>query len=65
MLNINDYILIEDIENKYLSSVNGYKYLRRLASNCPMPKGYKSITYIHNNCVYDNNGTLRSKFWGS
>lgn len=63
MLNVSNYTLIGDIENKYLSHINGHKYLRRLELNCPMPKEYKSIVYLHNICVYDSNNFLKPKFW--
>lgn len=61
-MNINEYVLIGDKEDKYLSIINGHKYLRRLEPNCPMPEGYKSVTYLHHECVYTDDGTLKPKF---
>lgn len=61
--NVGNYILIGDINKKHLSSVSGYKFLKRLFPQCALPDGYIKIESLNGSSVYTETGLLKPKYW--
>ena len=60
---VGNYVLIGDVDDKHLSPVTGYRYMKRLAPHLPVPKGYKIIEVYQGRTVHVKGGFLLEKFW--